>query len=90
MRLLMVLTGSLLWLSAFDCREEFFEACATACRQIDIATRSNDVPVAIQGILAGIFTALVASPVWKFAAGIVFLKLSLESEAKSYRVSGLA
>jgi hypothetical protein len=87
MRILMVLTGALLWLNAFDCREEFFEACALACKQIEVATRSNNAPVLIQGILAGIFTTLVASPVWKFAAGSMFLKLSLESEGKSYRVS---
>jgi hypothetical protein len=81
MRALMILSGVLLWLNAFACRQELWDAYASACRQFDYAMHSGSISLLAQGVIAAIFTLVAASPTWKLFAGGLFLKCSLETDA---------
>ncbi len=81
MRALMILTGALLWLNAIACYGELWQAYASASSQFESATHSGNVMVLVRGVLAGAFTLLTASPLWKLVAGFFFIKLSLEMDA---------
>jgi hypothetical protein len=78
MRAVMILTGALLWLNAFACREEMWQAYALASSEFEMAAHSGNMAMLGKGLLAGAFVLLTASPLWKLIAGFSFVRLSVE------------
>lgn len=78
MRAVMILTGALLWLSALACRDELWQAYASASGEFEAAAHSGSMTMLAKGLLAGAFILLTASPLWKLVAGFFFVKLSIE------------
>lgn len=82
MRTLMILSGVLLWFNAFAYRQELWDAYGAACEHFDYAMRSGNNATLLQGVVAGIFILVSASPTWKLFAGGLFLKLSFDTDAE--------
>ena len=77
MRALLIVTGTVLWLSAFASRGELFEAWQTASVAFDAGVhRSAGVSMGC-AFAAGVLALAEASPVWKLLTGLLFLKLSV-------------
>jgi len=81
MRALMILSGAFLWLNAFACRQELWDAYASACYRFDCGIHAGSISLLAQGLFAGVLTLVGASPTWKLFAGCLFLKLALETSA---------
>lgn len=77
MRAVLIVTGLVLWVSAFASRDELFRACEATCVAFERGCDAANVVFMLRQFANGLLALAQASPTWKLLAGFLCFTKSL-------------